>query len=94
MDNTATKKSFYKTWSVKIVKKKRQKIKQKEMKEKEKQDYLQEKCIFCNSRTINTAIVHGKSSHKVSCYVCARKHWKYSARCPMCRRKISAIHKI
>jgi len=65
VENSTTKQSFYKIWSVKIGKKKKHKRKRKVHKEDEKHEYLQEKCIFCNSRPINTAIVHGKSSHKV-----------------------------
>jgi len=46
MENSTTKQSFYKIWSVKIDKKKKHKRMRKVHKEDEKQEYLQEKCIF------------------------------------------------
>ncbi|XP_061663986.1 E3 ubiquitin-protein ligase Mdm2 isoform X2 [Syngnathoides biaculeatus] len=48
-------------------------------------------CIICQSRPKNGCIVHGKTGHLMSCYVCARKLKKHNKKCPVCRMPIQAV---
>lgn len=99
IDDNTTKQTFYKTWTAHMKRKKRRrKLKGRKVelckRPQKKSEGLMEKCLLCNSRKINTAILHGSTSHKVTCYSCARKHWKYSPRCPICREIISSIKQL
>ena len=62
-------------------------------------------CIICFSAARDTAFLHGRRSHLAACYGCARKLVRSKrthdgmmvtndARCPLCRRAISAISRI
>ena len=51
-------------------------------------------CILCCARTKNAGLVHGRISHQVCCYHCAKKLWRKRSDCPICRRKIEKIVKI
>ncbi|XP_061524086.1 E3 ubiquitin-protein ligase Mdm2 [Phycodurus eques] len=48
-------------------------------------------CLICQSRPKNGCIVHGKTGHLMSCYVCARKLKKHNKLCPVCRMPIQAV---
>ncbi|XP_061770312.1 E3 ubiquitin-protein ligase Mdm2 [Nerophis ophidion] len=50
-----------------------------------------EPCLICQSRPKNGCIVHGKTGHLISCYVCARKLKKRNKQCPVCRLPIEAV---
>lgn len=49
-------------------------------------------CLLCCTRAKDAGLVHGKLTHQISCYSCAKKLWK--KRCPICRRKVEKIVKI
>ncbi len=51
-------------------------------------------CNFCLSRDKNAGIVHGRITHQICCYPCAKKLWAQGKPCPLCRRKIERITKI
>ncbi|XP_061839574.1 E3 ubiquitin-protein ligase Mdm2 isoform X1 [Nerophis lumbriciformis] len=48
-------------------------------------------CLICQSRPKNGCIVHGRTGHLISCYVCARKLKKRNKQCPVCRLPIEAV---
>lgn len=48
-------------------------------------------CVICQSRPKNGCIVHGRTGHLMSCYVCARKLKKRNKLCPVCRLPIQAV---
>lgn len=48
-------------------------------------------CLICQSRPKNGCIVHGRTGHLISCYVCARKLKKRNKLCPMCRLPIQSV---
>jgi len=50
-------------------------------------------CTFCCVRPKDACFVHGKISHQVCCYPCAKKLYKQKGTCPVCRRKIEKITK-
>ena len=50
-------------------------------------------CTFCCVRPKNASFIHGKISHQVCCYQCAKKLYKQKQSCPVCRRKIEKITK-
>ncbi|XP_077355689.1 E3 ubiquitin-protein ligase Mdm2 [Festucalex cinctus] len=54
-------------------------------------DSCLEPCVICQSRPKNGCIVHGKTGHLMSCYVCARKLKKHKKLCPVCRMPIQAV---
>ncbi|XP_049616411.1 E3 ubiquitin-protein ligase Mdm2 isoform X2 [Syngnathus scovelli] len=54
-------------------------------------DSCLEPCLICQSRPKNGCIVHGKTGHLMSCYVCARKLKKRNKLCPVCRLPIQAV---
>uniref|UniRef100_H3DPY2 Uncharacterized protein n=1 Tax=Tetraodon nigroviridis TaxID=99883 RepID=H3DPY2_TETNG len=47
-------------------------------------------CLICQSRPKNGCIVHGRTGHLTSCYVCARKLKKRNKMCPVCRMPIQS----
>ena len=51
-------------------------------------------CDICCHKTRDTGFVHGTSAHLYACYQCAKKAWKLSPKCPICRRKVSRIIRI
>uniref|UniRef100_A0A3Q3IS58 Uncharacterized protein n=1 Tax=Monopterus albus TaxID=43700 RepID=A0A3Q3IS58_MONAL len=50
-----------------------------------------EPCVICQSRPKNGCIVHGRTGHLMSCYVCARKLKKRNKLCPVCRLPIQSV---
>lgn len=48
-------------------------------------------CLICQSRPKNGCIVHGRTGHLMSCYVCARKLKKRNKLCPVCRLPIQSV---
>ena len=51
-------------------------------------------CTLCCAQPKNACLVHGRISHQVCCYGCAKKLFKNHLGCPVCRRKIEKITKI
>lgn len=50
-------------------------------------------CALCCSRPKEASFVHGRTSHQISCYPCAKKIYKNRGTCPVCRRRIEKITK-
>ena len=50
-------------------------------------------CTLCCAEPKNACLVHGRISHQVCCYGCARKLFKNKLPCPVCRRRIEKITK-
>ena len=50
-------------------------------------------CNFCLERPKNACFVHQKISHQLCCYQCAKKIYRQTGHCPVCRRKIEKITK-
>ena len=50
-------------------------------------------CTLCCSQPKNACLVHGRISHQVCCYGCARKLFKNKRPCPVCRRRVEKITK-
>ena len=50
-------------------------------------------CTLCCAQPKNACLVHGRISHQVCCYGCARKLFKNKRPCPVCRRRIEKITK-
>ncbi|XP_038123088.1 E3 ubiquitin-protein ligase Mdm2 [Cyprinodon tularosa] len=48
-------------------------------------------CLICQSRPKNGCIVHGRTGHLMSCYICARKLKKRNKLCPVCRMPIQSV---
>ncbi|KAM9845572.1 E3 ubiquitin-protein ligase Mdm2 [Aulostomus maculatus] len=48
-------------------------------------------CLICQSQPKNGCIVHGRTGHLMSCYVCARKLKKRNKLCPVCRLPIQSV---
>ncbi|XP_075900451.1 E3 ubiquitin-protein ligase Mdm2 isoform X2 [Nelusetta ayraudi] len=48
-------------------------------------------CLICQSRPKNGCIVHGRTGHMISCYLCARKLKKRNKLCPVCRMPIQSV---
>ena len=49
-------------------------------------------CALCCREPKNACLIHGKVSHQVCCYRCAKKLFKKKdSRCPVCRRQIEKI---
>nr|CAD7258692.1 unnamed protein product [Timema shepardi] len=46
-------------------------------------------CITCLIRPINASFIHGKNTHTVCCYKCARIIERTTGRCPMCNRTLN-----
>ena len=51
-------------------------------------------CNFCLTREKNAGIIHGRVTHQICCYPCAKKLVKKRKPCPVCRRKIEKITEI
>ncbi|XP_026182824.1 E3 ubiquitin-protein ligase Mdm2 [Mastacembelus armatus] len=54
-------------------------------------DSCLEPCVICQSRPKNGCIVHGRTGHLMSCYVCARKLKRRNKLCPVCRLPIQSV---
>ena len=50
-------------------------------------------CTLCCAQPKNACLIHGRISHQVCCYSCAKKLFKNHRGCPVCRRKIEKITK-
>jgi hypothetical protein len=50
-------------------------------------------CTMCCYRPKDACFVHGKISHQVCCYPCAKKLYRQKKGCPVCRRRIEKITK-
>ena len=50
-------------------------------------------CSFCCVKPKDTTFIHGRIGHQISCYKCAKIHWRKRARCPVCRRVVEKIVK-
>ena len=50
-------------------------------------------CTICCVRPKDACFVHGRISHQVCCYPCAKMIFKNRGTCPVCRRKIEKITK-
>lgn len=50
-------------------------------------------CTLCCAQPKNACLIHGRISHQVCCYGCAKKLFKNKRGCPVCRRKIEKITK-
>ena len=50
-------------------------------------------CTLCCSQPKNACLVHGRISHQVCCYSCAKKLFKSRKPCPVCRRRVEKITK-
>lgn len=50
-----------------------------------------EPCVICQTRPKNGCIVHGRTGHLMSCFVCAKKLKKRNKPCPVCRQPIEMI---
>uniref|UniRef100_A0A3Q3VYW2 RING-type domain-containing protein n=1 Tax=Mola mola TaxID=94237 RepID=A0A3Q3VYW2_MOLML len=48
-------------------------------------------CLICQSQPKNGCIVHGRTGHLISCYICARKLKKRNKLCPVCRLPIQSV---
>ncbi|XP_029969117.1 E3 ubiquitin-protein ligase Mdm2 [Salarias fasciatus] len=48
-------------------------------------------CLICQSRPKNGCIVHGRTGHLMSCYVCAKKLQRRNKLCPVCRMPIQTV---
>ena len=50
-------------------------------------------CSLCCAQPKNACLIHGRISHQVCCYGCAKKLFKNRRGCPVCRRRIEKITK-
>jgi len=50
-------------------------------------------CSLCYTRPKNACLIHGRTSHQLCCYPCAKRLYKKKQGCPVCRRKIEKITK-
>ena len=50
-------------------------------------------CTLCLSRPKDACLIHGRTSHQLCCYSCAKRLYKKRQGCPVCRRKIEKITK-
>lgn len=51
-------------------------------------------CNACLIRPKNGIFNHGKIAHIYCCYLCAKKIWHQTNRCPVCNRKIRYVTKM
>ncbi|CAN0262705.1 unnamed protein product [Lampetra planeri] len=54
---------------------------------------LLDMCIICQHEPRSCTIVHGKTGHLVTCYMCAKKLKRRNKPCPVCRSPIQAVIK-
>ncbi|KAM3935406.1 protein Mdm4 [Leptodactylus fuscus] len=54
---------------------------------------LFEPCKLCQRRPRNGNVVHGRTAHLVTCFVCARKLKKTKKGCPVCQKPIQMVVK-
>lgn len=50
-------------------------------------------CGLCLTRPKDACLIHGRTSHQLCCYKCAKQLYKQRKPCPICRRKIEKITK-
>jgi E3 ubiquitin-protein ligase Mdm2 len=51
-------------------------------------------CNSCDARPKDGVFVHNTSGHNWCCYVCAKKIWKRTNRCPVCNRTVMKVIKL
>lgn len=53
-----------------------------------------EKCLACLRNSTNALFLHGKTGHRCCCYLCAKRIWFETRKCPICRKRVSNIIRI
>ena len=53
-----------------------------------------ELCMYCYNKPRDSGFVHGKLTHRIACYSCAKRAWRKRESCPLCNRKIEKFTKI
>lgn len=48
-------------------------------------------CIVCMTEKRNACLVHGKTSHQVTCLGCANRLKEANMGCPICKRRIDVV---
>lgn len=48
-------------------------------------------CIVCMTEKKNACLVHGKTSHQVTCLACGNRLKKAKMGCPICKRRIDVV---
>ena len=51
------------------------------------------KCTICTVNECNGTLIHGNTSHSITCYPCAKGIIKSTRKCPICRKKLDKIVK-
>ncbi|KAF6075192.1 MDM4 regulator of p53 [Phyllostomus discolor] len=51
-------------------------------------------CSVCEKRPRDGNIIHGKTSHLVTCFPCARRLKKAGASCPICKKAIHLVIRV
>ncbi|XP_036923119.1 protein Mdm4 isoform X1 [Sturnira hondurensis] len=51
-------------------------------------------CSVCEKRPRDGNIIHGKTSHLVTCFHCARRLKKVGASCPICKKEIQLVIRV
>lgn len=51
-------------------------------------------CNICLLKPKNGVFNHRKIGHRYCCYLCAKKIWAKTGRCPVCKLKIRYVTKI
>ncbi|XP_037011212.2 protein Mdm4 isoform X1 [Artibeus jamaicensis] len=51
-------------------------------------------CSLCEKRPRDGNIIHGKTSHLVTCFHCARRLKKAGASCPICKKEIQLVIRV
>ncbi|KAF6293248.1 MDM4 regulator of p53 [Rhinolophus ferrumequinum] len=51
-------------------------------------------CSLCEKRPRDGNIIHGRTSHLVTCFHCARRLKKAGASCPICKKEIQLVIRV
>ncbi|KAM5239131.1 protein Mdm4 isoform 6-T6 [Ctenodactylus gundi] len=51
-------------------------------------------CSICEKRPRDGNIIHGRTSHLITCFHCARRLKKAGASCPICKKEIQLVIKV
>lgn len=51
-------------------------------------------CRLCEKRPRDGNIIHGRTSHLVTCFHCARRLKKAGASCPVCKKEIQLVIRV
>ncbi len=49
------------------------------------------RCIVCMTNKRNACLVHGTTSHQVTCLPCANRLLEAKMGCPICKRRIDVV---